>query len=648
MASRGRHGKERRAVELDKFPDGMRVLAVDDNRVCLRVLEILLRECNYEPTVVSDAATALRILREGGEDQFDLVITDVHMPDMDGFQLLELIGLEMDLPVIMLSVDGEKETIIKGIAHGACDYMVKPVNVKKLKNIWQHVVRKNLRVMNHDSSSDSDDADQMEVKPVIVEGERGYAKCKRCSKKMKNDADSSDENKECMGVPTTQKKPRVSWTGELHRRFLEVVDQLGERAYPKTILKMMNVKYLTRANVASHLQKYRIYLKRVNDGPGKHGQSYERWNSPSCMNMNHHRGQPLSALAFRGSDNLLAAPSSVLEPHHVPLQSTNLAMSTVGNGGRTRRNAVPPMPEARRRHASCPPVNSSAKISDHKMLDAFSSSHSDKEHENFLLESLLGASNVVPSSHPVGSSFANMPTSGMLEPVNKFRVQPPELMNPPSAVGAHLYTQLPYHVGNSSYHWNNVASSSYPAPVDGAPLIPSKVNIPYMNQLPSFGASPGQMPIFQNEQQNQIEGIINNTTPVVGFNEDMRALFNTASKTSPAEKTIHNFSPMTQMINGGSTSCQLPNLQTGSFVARPTQMVNGAFPGIQDRSVEPTQMLNGGHASGTLPMQEGPVGQKAPDDYQQPTYTNSCFLDDILASMPNQDFNDDVLFGGER
>ncbi|KAM0930439.1 hypothetical protein ACQ4PT_001118 [Festuca glaucescens] len=102
MASGGRHGKERWAAELDKFPEGMRVLAVDDNRVCLRVLEFLLRECNYEPTVVTDAATALRILREGGEDQFDLVITDVHMPDMDGFQLLELIGLEMDLPVISI------------------------------------------------------------------------------------------------------------------------------------------------------------------------------------------------------------------------------------------------------------------------------------------------------------------------------------------------------------------------------------------------------------------------------------------------------------------------------------------------------------------------------------------------------------------
>jgi len=52
-------------------------------------------------TVVPGARTALDMLRERKDgNQFDLVISDVVMPNMDGFKLLELIGLEMDLPVI--------------------------------------------------------------------------------------------------------------------------------------------------------------------------------------------------------------------------------------------------------------------------------------------------------------------------------------------------------------------------------------------------------------------------------------------------------------------------------------------------------------------------------------------------------------------
>jgi CheY-like chemotaxis protein len=53
-------------------------------------------------TTTGQAATALKLLREN-KNQFDLVISDVHMPDMDGFKLLELVGLEMDLPVISKS-----------------------------------------------------------------------------------------------------------------------------------------------------------------------------------------------------------------------------------------------------------------------------------------------------------------------------------------------------------------------------------------------------------------------------------------------------------------------------------------------------------------------------------------------------------------
>nr|1IRZ_A Chain A, ARR10-B [Arabidopsis thaliana] len=63
---------------------------------------------------------------------------------------------------------------------------------------------------------------------------------------------------------TAQKKPRVLWTHELHNKFLAAVDHLGvERAVPKKILDLMNVDKLTRENVASHLQKFRVALKKV-------------------------------------------------------------------------------------------------------------------------------------------------------------------------------------------------------------------------------------------------------------------------------------------------------------------------------------------------------------------------------------------------
>ncbi|KAJ4826786.1 hypothetical protein Tsubulata_034773 [Turnera subulata] len=62
----------------------------------------------------------------------------------------------------------------------------------------------------------------------------------------------------------TLKRPRLVWTPQLHKRFVDVVGHLGiKNAVPKTIMQLMNVEGLTRENVASHLQKYRLYLKRM-------------------------------------------------------------------------------------------------------------------------------------------------------------------------------------------------------------------------------------------------------------------------------------------------------------------------------------------------------------------------------------------------
>jgi two-component response regulator (ARR-B family) len=64
--------------------------------------------------------------------------------------------------------------------------------------------------------------------------------------------------------PGGVKKLRVVWSVELHQQFVHAVNLIGlDKAVPKRILDLMGVDGLTRENVASHLQKYRLYLKRL-------------------------------------------------------------------------------------------------------------------------------------------------------------------------------------------------------------------------------------------------------------------------------------------------------------------------------------------------------------------------------------------------
>ncbi|XP_057547034.1 two-component response regulator ARR2-like isoform X2 [Amaranthus tricolor] len=243
----------------DNFPVGLRVLLVDDDPTCLTILEKMLRTCRYEVTKTNRAEIALTLLREN-KNGFDIVISDVHMPDMDGFKLLEHVGLEMDLPVIMMSADDSKHVVMKGVTHGACDYLIKPVPIEALKNIWQHVVRKRKNEYKDIEQSGSwDEGDRSQKQEDAVSSPANDGNWKNSKRKSSED----DENEE-KDESTSLKKPRVVWSVELHQQFVAAVNQLGiDKAVPKKILELMNVPGLTRENVASHLQKYRLYLRRL-------------------------------------------------------------------------------------------------------------------------------------------------------------------------------------------------------------------------------------------------------------------------------------------------------------------------------------------------------------------------------------------------
>ncbi|KAL6649519.1 hypothetical protein ACP70R_013743 [Stipagrostis hirtigluma subsp. patula] len=249
------------------FPVGMKVLVVDDDPTCLAVLKRMLLECRYDVTTCPQATRALAMLRENRRG-FDVIISDVHMPDMDGFRLLELVGLEMDLPVIMMSADSRTDIVMKGIKHGACDYLIKPVRLEELKNIWQHVVRKKFNESkDHEHSGSHDDTDRNrsnnndnDYASSVNDGGDGSWK----SQKKKRDKEEDEADLENGDPSSTSKKPRVVWSVELHQQFVNAVNHLGiDKAVPKKILELMNVPGLTRENVASHLQKFRLYLKRI-------------------------------------------------------------------------------------------------------------------------------------------------------------------------------------------------------------------------------------------------------------------------------------------------------------------------------------------------------------------------------------------------
>ncbi|KAI7741714.1 hypothetical protein M8C21_026514 [Ambrosia artemisiifolia] len=188
------------------------------------------------------------------------------MPDMDGFKLLEHVGLEMDLPVIMMSVDGETRRVMRGVQHGACDYLLKPIRMKELRNIWQHVYRKKIHEVRDTECHEGLEEILMMRNVSEQQSYDGYLYCggdMTPGSKKRKDFEHKYEEKD-FADHSSVKKARVVWTVDLHQKFVKAVNLIGfEKVGPKKILDLMNVPWLTRENVASHLQKYRLYLTRL-------------------------------------------------------------------------------------------------------------------------------------------------------------------------------------------------------------------------------------------------------------------------------------------------------------------------------------------------------------------------------------------------
>lgn len=127
-----------------------------------------------------------------------------------------------------MSANGETSAVMKGIKHGACDYLLKPVRMEELRNIWQHVVRKKWRSSVQTTSHEVDNARQVaddgEHTSSANEGLDGTWKQSKKRKDMKEEEEDLDIDND---DPSSTKKPRVVWSVELHQQFVNAVNQLG-------------------------------------------------------------------------------------------------------------------------------------------------------------------------------------------------------------------------------------------------------------------------------------------------------------------------------------------------------------------------------------------------------------------------------------
>ena len=121
-----------------------------------------------------------------------------------------------------MSVNNDKESVMKSVIHGACNYLVKPIRMEELKSIWQHVVRKKIESKDQNHGIISDGVSSQDTSSENIANKNKMHGRKR--KEQSEDEEAEQDNDEKC---STRKKPRLVWANELHRKFVSAVNLVG-------------------------------------------------------------------------------------------------------------------------------------------------------------------------------------------------------------------------------------------------------------------------------------------------------------------------------------------------------------------------------------------------------------------------------------
>ncbi len=123
-----------------------KILIVDDEKTLVKALRFSLEKEGYEIDAAYDGKEAVTKIT-GAKEPFDLIILDLMLPEMDGFEVCRMVRKKMDVPIIMLTAKGEDIDKVLGLELGADDYLTKPFNprelIARIRSIFRRVETRN-------------------------------------------------------------------------------------------------------------------------------------------------------------------------------------------------------------------------------------------------------------------------------------------------------------------------------------------------------------------------------------------------------------------------------------------------------------------------------------------------------------------------
>lgn len=119
-----------------------RVLVVDDEKLIVKGIRFGLEQDGMEVDVAYDGEEALEKVKSG---KYDIILLDLMLPKMNGFEVCQQIRDFSDVPIIMLTAKGEDIDKIMGLEYGADDYMTKPFNILEVKARIKAILRRNVK-----------------------------------------------------------------------------------------------------------------------------------------------------------------------------------------------------------------------------------------------------------------------------------------------------------------------------------------------------------------------------------------------------------------------------------------------------------------------------------------------------------------------